>query len=444
MIKSRKAGARADIFRKSSRATQSYLRQMKRSIGPGFILSSSDAVFLKGRGCYVTDIDGRVFIDATSGGYTANVGHSHPRVVAAIRTQLTKMMSPHPRPQEIHLELAEKLKQIAPGSLSHGLVGFCNSGSASMEFSMQTVRAYTGRPFFVAFTGAFHGVSTAALSLTTASAGIRRNLPSNVSNVVYAPFPNSPANATAISGDDGSACLDQLRMIFSTTVDPHLVAAVYTEPIQVHAGVIVPPDGFFKKLMRLCHEFGILLVDDEAITGFGRTGRMFGLEHWEVTPDIMCLAKPFAAGLPLGAVLGRKRVMKHYPAAGGGTFSGSVIAFAAAIANIDVIIQEHLMENSNHVGSYLIKRLSELSERDERIAEVRGRGLLIGVQLTEDDGRPARRLAHDVVRGCFKRGLLILSTGINGDVLRITPPLTFTTALADRTVESIANSLRDS
>jgi 4-aminobutyrate aminotransferase-like enzyme len=352
------------------------------------------------------------------------------------------MLGPHPRPQEIHLGLAEKLKQIAPGSLADGSIGFCNSGSASIEFSMQAVRAYSNRSFFVAFAGAFHGISAAALSLTTASANLRRNLPPHVSNVVYVPFPGSPVLGSGDDSDDGSGCIDQLRMIFSTMVDPNQVAAIYTEPIQVHGGILVPPDGFFRKLMKLCRDYGICLVDDEAITGFGRTGKMFGIEHWGVTPDVMCVAKPFAAGLPLAAVLGRRPIMRHYP--GGGTFSGSAIAFASASANIDIIRREHLTENADRVGTYMIRRLRELSRSDERIAQVRGRGLLIGVQLRQQNGKPAKRLAQDVMRGCFKRGLLVLTTGVDEDALRITPPLTSTTALADKTVDVIADSLHHS
>jgi len=431
------------LIRGPSRATLTYNRRLKRSIAPGFVLSHSDAVFVKARGSYLTDIERRVFIDATSGGYTANVGHSHPRIAAAIRSQISKMWGPHPRPQEVHLALAERLKQIAPGRLSAGLVGFCNSGSASIEFSMQTVRAYSGRPFFIAFTGAFHGTSAAALSLTTVSSRMRKNLPPHVSNVVFAPYPKSLASVSTHNSDDGGLdSLDQLRMILSTTVDPRQVAAIYTEPIQVHGGVIVPPDEYFKKLARLCHEYEILLVDDEAITGFGRTGKMFASEHWGVTPDVMCLAKPLAAGLPLGAVLGRKHIMRCYP--GGGTFSGSAIAFACAITNIDIICQEHLVVNADRVGTYFMNRLRELSGKHERIEEVRGRGLLIGVQFRRHHGKPAAKLARKVARGCFRRGLLLSTTGINEDVLRITPPLTFTTALVDRSIDVIDDSMRHS
>ena len=204
--------------------------------------------------------------------------------------------------------------------------------------------------------------------------------------------------------------------------------------------MIIPPDGFFRRLSRLCHEHGILLVDDEAVTGFGRTGRMFGIEHWDVTPDIMCVAKALASGLPLAAVIGPRHVMQNFP--GGGTFSGSSLPFAAACATIDIIRREGLVQNAERVGTYLLKRLNEVAEKNEKIKEVRGKGLLIGIELEKRNGRPATKEAHKVMQKAFKKGVLLSTCGIYEDVIRLSPPLTFTSRMADLTVNVISKALR--
>jgi 4-aminobutyrate aminotransferase len=389
----------------------------------------------------VTDLDGNVYLDATSGGYSSNVGYSHPKVLAAVKSTLSRISAAYLRPQDIHIKLAERLTDVAPGNLSNGLVGFCNTGAEGIELSIQTVKNYSKRPFLIAFQGAFHGRTAGALSLTTSSSQLRSGLPPLISDVALAPFPRiSSSSSSRDHRDDASACLERLEEIFATVIDPKQVAAVYTEPVQAHAGMIIPPDGFFKKLSRLCHEHGMLLVDDESVTGFGRTGKMFGIEHWNTTPDMMCVAKAFACGLPLAAVIGRRNVMRKFP--GGGTFSGSSLPFAAACANIDIIRREGLVRNAEHVGRYLLKRLNEVAEENKKIKEVRGKGLLIGIELEKRNGRPATIEAHKVVQEAFRKGLLITTCGTYEDVIRLSPPLTFTPEMADSTVNVISNVLR--
>jgi len=424
-----------------SKRTRTALKRLDRSIAPGSIGPYPGIVFAHAEGCHVTDLDGNVFLDATSGGYSSNVGYSHPKVLAAVKSQLSRISSAYLRPQDLHITLAEKLKDVAPGNLSNGLVGFCNTGAEGIELSIQTVKNYSKRPFLIAFQGAFHGRTAGALSLTTSSSELRSGLPPLISDVALAPFPRpSITSSTDYHGDDGFACLERLGEIFATVTNPKQVAAVYTEPIQAHAGVIIPPDGFFRRLRRLCHEHGILLVDDESVTGFGRTGRMFGIEHWDVTPDVMCVAKALASGLPLAAVIGPKDVMQNFP--GGGTYSGSSLPFAAACANIDVIRREGLVQNAERVGTYLLKQLTEVAEKNEKIKEVRGKGLLIGIELEKRNGRPATIGAHRVMQEAFKKGILLSTCGIYEDVIRLSPPLTFTSKMADLAVNVISKALR--
>jgi len=365
-------------------------------------------VVRRAKGCVIEDLDGNRFLDFTAGIAVCSTGHCHPHVVAAIQHQSEQLI--HMCGSDFYYEpmiaLAEKLSEIAPGTRAKRVL-FTNSGTEAIEASMKLARHATGRKWIIAFYGAFHGRSMGALSLTASKVRQKERFGPLVPMVAHADY-----------GDVDS--IEQT--LFKREVPPDEVAAVFVEPILGEGGYIVPPDGFLPRLRELCTRHGILLVADEIQSGMGRTGRMFAVEHGNVVPDVICMAKGIASGMPLGAVIAGADVMRWPPGSQGSTFGGNPVACAAALASIE-LLEEGLMGNADELGRLAMARLRAVAERQPMIAQIRGRGLMIGVDFVRepavrDSAGPFR---DRVVQEAFRRGLATLGCGETA--IRISPPL---------------------
>lgn len=384
-------------------------------------------VMERGEGCWVTDVDGNRFLDFTAGIAVLTTGHSHPKVVAAVEEQARRFlhMSGTDFYYQSEIELAERLEaKILPGTPAK--VFFTNSGAEAIEGAMKLARFATGRPSYIAFIGAFHGRTFGALSLTASKASQRRRFAPLLSSVFHAPFPTASRSVTT---DDTMARLEEL---FATVAPPESVAAVFVEPIQGEGGYLVPPDDFLPRLRELTLKHGILMVADEVQSGMGRTGRLLSIEHWDVQPDIVCLAKGIASGLPLGAFIARAEQMNWPPGSHGSTFGGNPVACAAGLATLD-LLEDGLIENARRVGAVLQDGLREVAATRPQVTDVRGLGLMLALELKTPE------LAAQLVQLAFERGLLLLTAGTRA--VRISPPLVLDAEEAATGLEIIASAL---
>jgi len=363
-----------------------------------------------GEGCWATDVDGNTFLDFTAGIAVCSTGHSHPRVVAAITEQAGRFL--HMSGTDFYyrgeIELAERLAAgMMPGVAAR--VFFTNSGAEAVEGAMKLARYATGRPNFLAFFGAFHGRTLGALSLTASKATQRRRFAPLLPSVFHVPY---PAESRGVGSDEALANIEEL---FATVMPPESVAAVFVEPVQGEGGYLVPPADFLPRLWELTARHDILLVTDEVQSGMGRTGRMLAAEHWGVVPDVVCLAKGIASGMPLGAFVARAEHMSWAPGSHGSTFGGNPVACAAALATLD-LLEEGLIDNAREVGDQLLAGLRELgAAHPAAVTDVRGLGLMAVLELDT----PER--ASDVVQHAFRHGLLLLTAGTRA--VRLCPPL---------------------
>jgi 4-aminobutyrate aminotransferase len=385
-------------------------------------------VAARGEGAMVEDVDGNRFLDFNAGIAVVATGHCHPRVVKAVQEQAARLM--HMSGTDFYYEemvaLAEKLAGIAPGGLERR-VSFGNSGAEAMEGAIKLARWATKRDKIIAFFGSFHGRTMGALSLTARKAVQRAGFGPLVPGVVHAPYPNcyrcpfgqKPENCAV-------ECVSFIEnTLLKTVAPPEETAAIVVEPVQGEGGYIVPPRKFFDELTRVAHQNGILLVFDEVQSGMGRTGSMWAADHFEAVPDIMAVAKGIASGLPLSATVARADLMTWPPGAHASTFGGNPVACAAALATI-ALLEEELIDNAARMGAHLMDRLRDWPQRFPQVGEVRGLGLMIGVELVRDQAtrEKAPELRDRVVQMAFERGLLILGAGDNS--LRLCPPLIVT------------------
>ena len=397
-----------------------------RAMSPSFT-RSYPFVMDRGEGCWVTDVDGNRFLDFTAGIAVVTTGHAHPKVVAAVEEQARRFlhMSGTDFYYQSEIELAERLEaKILPGTPAK--VFFTNSGAEAIEGAMKLARFATGRPSYIAFIGAFHGRTFGALSLTASKASQRRRFAPLLSSVFHAPFPTV---ARGVTTDETVARLEEL---FATVAPPESVAAVFVEPIQGEGGYLVPPDDFLPRLRELTLKHGILMVADEVQSGMGRTGRLLSIEHWGVEPDIVCLAKGIASGLPLGAFIARAEQMNWPPGSHGSTFGGNPVACAAGLATLD-LLEDGLMENAARVGAVLKDGLREVAATRPQVTDVRGLGLMLALELKTPE------LAAKLVQSAFERGLLLLTAGTRA--VRISPPLVLDAEEAATGLEIIAAAL---
>jgi 4-aminobutyrate aminotransferase len=377
-----------------------------------------------GRGAVIEDVDGNRFLDFAAGIAVVATGHCHPEVVAAIQKQAGELI--HISGTDFYYEnmvtLAEKLATIAPGKDSKR-VYFGNSGTEALEAAMKLARYHTKREKFIAFYGSFHGRTMGALSLTSSKSVQRKGFGSLISGVMHMPYPNA-YRAPGESADAAtSECLEFLEdQIFHRLADPSDVAAIFIEPIQGEGGYVPAPAKFLQELQRICRKHGILLVADEVQCGMGRTGKWWASEHAQIDPDIVCVAKGIASGMPLCATIARASIMNWPPGAHASTFGGNPICVAASLATID-LIEKQYMQNARRMGEFITGKLADWRERYKIVGDVRGPGLMIGIEIVRDQKTKERAadLRNKIVERAFYKGLLILGAGDN--TIRIAPPL---------------------
>ncbi|RME87062.1 MAG: acetyl ornithine aminotransferase family protein [Planctomycetota bacterium] len=392
----------------------------------------------KAEGVVMEDMDGNLFLDMTAGIAVCNTGHCHPQVVKAIQDQASKLI--HMSGTDFYYEpqalLAKKLAEIAPIS-GKKKVFFSNSGAESVEAAFKLARYHTGRPRMISFIGAFHGRTFGALSLTNSKSVQRARFAPLVPGVSHVPYPNP---SRCLLHREKSKCLEDcqclayLERLFQSTIPPEEVAAVIVEPIQGEGGYIIPPKSFLQKLRDLTRQHGILLIADEVQSGMGRTGKMFACEHFDLEPDIICLAKGIASGMPLGATIARAEVMDWKPGSHASTFGGNPISCRAALATIE-LLEKELVENSAKVGEFLKAKLSKLQESFSSIQDVRGLGLMIGVEFQNSVN------LESIYKKAFEKGLLLLPCGFHS--IRFSPALTITEEEAQKAVDIFKETLQD-
>jgi 4-aminobutyrate aminotransferase/(S)-3-amino-2-methylpropionate transaminase len=391
------------------------------------------------RGALLTDVDGNTFIDFTGGVGVLNVGHSHPQVVAAIAEQAARFTHTDFTivPYEVYVELSERLLAVAPFS-GPAKAAFFNSGAEAVENAVKIARLATGRSAVIAFDGAFHGRTLMAVSLTSKVDPYKRGLGPFAPEVYRAPYPN------LYRGPDAETALAELEAMFATQVAADQVAAIVFEPQQGEGGFLPAPQAFVEGLRRIADEHGIVLVADEVQTGFARTGRMFAVEHYGVEPDLVTVAKSIAGGLPLSGVLGKAAIMDApHEGAIGGTFVGNPVAQAAAVAVLDVIESDGLVERAGAIGDAIRTRMLQWQERWPRIGDVRGLGAMLAIELVEDPAtkEPAPALAGAVIEAATQRGLLLLKAGVHGNCIRVLCPLVISDAELDEALDAWEQAL---
>ena len=386
-------------------------------------------VVREARGATITDVDGNTFLDFVGGVGVLNVGHNHPRVLEAIREQSERFLHTDYTvlPYEGYVELAERLAAIAPisGDLR---CAFFNSGAEAVENAVKLARLHTGRTGVIAFEGGFHGRTLLALTMTSRPHPYKTGLGPFAPEVYRAPFPNG------YRGPDAAAALAALERMLVAHVSPESVAAIVFEPQQGEGGFVPAPPEFVRGLRDLCDRHGIVLVADEVQTGFGRTGRMFAMEHFDVEPDLMVVAKSLAGGLPLSGLVGRAHVVDSaHAGAVGGTFIGNPVALAAALAVLDIFEEEELVARAVTIGNVVRTRMREWQSRWPPIGDVRGLGAMLAIELVRDrDGKtPAPELADAIADESLSRGLVLMKAGIYGNCIRVLCPLTIQEAELD-------------
>jgi 4-aminobutyrate aminotransferase/(S)-3-amino-2-methylpropionate transaminase len=401
-------------------------------------------VAAEARGSRLTDVDGNTFIDFTGGVGCLNVGHSHPRVVAAAQDQLARFAHTDFMivPYEPYVDLAERLLERSPFT-GPAKAAFFNAGTEAVENAVKFARAYTKRPAVIAFEGAFHGRTLLSLSLTSKTHPYKAGLGPFSPEVYRAPFANE------YRGPDAGTALDALERTLITQVAAETVAAIVVEPVQGEGGFVIAPPEFMEGIRRICDDNGIVMVVDEVQTGFGRTGKLFAIEHYDVEPDLITIAKSIAAGLPLSGVLGKAKIMDAPgPAAIGGTYVGNPVAQAAALAVLEVIDQEGVIDRSAAIGEAMRTRMRAWQDRFDEIGDVRGLGAMLALELVHDRAsrNPAPELVAAVCEEAFRRGLLLLSAGVYSNVVRVLCPLTITDAELEEALgvweEALEHALR--
>jgi 4-aminobutyrate aminotransferase len=393
-----------------------------------------------GRGTEVWDVDGNRFLDFVAGIAVCSTGHAHPQVVEAIKSAADKFL--HVSSDYWHenmTRLTERLAEVAP--MGEPVMSFlCQSGTESVEGAIKLARYVTGRPRFIGFLGAFHGRTMGSLSFTSSKYTQQKGFAPTMPGVTHVPYPN-PYRPLFAGADQGKAVLDYIRMLFERNVPASEVAAILVEPLQGEGGYLWPPEGFLAGLRALCDEHGILLIFDEVQSGVGRTGKMWACEHSGVKPDIMTSAKGLGSGLPIGAIIAKKSIMEQWKrGAHGNTYGGNPLSCAAAIATLD-LVQSQYAANAARVGEHFMGRLREMMRDYPCIGEVRGRGLMIGMELIENDAErtPARALCDRLVTRGYYNGLLLLSCGVS--TLRFMPPLSTTTEQVDEAIVLLRRAL---
>ncbi len=411
------------------------------SVTPGFIQKAEGAV--------MTDVDGRELIDFAGGIGVNNVGHAHPKVVAAIQDQAAKFIHTcwHVGMYEAYVDLAEKLNVLVPGDFDK-MTMFANSGAEAVENAVKTARYATGRAAVVCFENAFHGRTLLGMSLTSKIKPYKYKFGPFAPEIYRAPFAYCYRCPFHLSHPEcGLACADHLEEFFINQVDPEDTAAVLAEPIQGEGGFITPPPGYFQRIQAICRKHDIPLIIDEVQSGAGRTGKFLAIEHWEgVEPDLVTMAKSLAGGMPLSAITGRSEIMNTPHLGGlGGTYSGNPVSCRAALAVLEVLFEDKLIQRGAEIGTKVRARLEDMQARYELIGEVRGIGSMLAMELVQDreTKQPATEAAKQLTRDCFDKGLVLLSCGNYGNVIRTLMPFVITDEQLEKGLQILEEGIQE-
>jgi 4-aminobutyrate aminotransferase/(S)-3-amino-2-methylpropionate transaminase len=397
---------------------------------------------IKGEGALLTDVDGNTFIDLAGAIGSLNVGHCPPKVVEALKKQVDQYIHPcfHVMMYEPYVQLAEKLNKITPGT-HHKKTFFLNSGAEAVENAVKIARKYTGRKAIISFERGFHGRTLLAMSLTSKVKPYKFGFGPFAPDTYKMAYPYYYRKPKGMTNEELDAeILRRLEDFFLSEVPAEDVAAIIMEPVQGEGGFIVPSKTFVQGVKRICENYGILFIADEVQTGFGRTGKMFAIEHFEVVPDLMTMSKSIAAGLPISAVTGRAEIMDApNPGEIGGTYGGSPLGCVAALQVIEMLQEEKLVERANVIGQIAFNRFKELQKKYEMIGDVRGLGAMVAVEFVKDSvtKEPNKELTASVLKECHQRGVILMSAGIYGNVIRLLSPLVITNEQLEEALEVI-------
>lgn len=422
------------------------IKQDEEVISPASRVPYYPFVMKRGEGATVEDIDGNRYIDFLSSAATLNTGHTHPRVVRAIKEQVdnfTNYTTAYMYNKN-QVELAQELVQITPGNRTKK-VSFGLSGSDANDGAIKLARSYTKRQKIIAFLRSYHGSTYGAISLSAISLNMRRNIGPFLPEIYHVPYPDCyRCPFKLVPSNCNLSCLNYIKTMLDTLIPAEEVAAIIIEPIQGDAGIILPPKNYLSNLKNLCEDNSILFIAEEVQTGFGRTGKWFAVEHWGIEPDVILLGKAIASGMPLSAIVAKKEIMNSWKApAHLFTMGGNAVSCAAALTTISVIKEEKLVERSKEIGDYIKVRFNELKKEHELIGDVRGKGLLIGVDLVSDreTKQRAEKEAAKICWRCWEKGLIL--TFFSKSVLRIAPPLVITKKEVDIALDTIEESIKD-
>ncbi|ANF56870.1 4-aminobutyrate--2-oxoglutarate transaminase [Halotalea alkalilenta] len=418
--------------------SQPWLRKRERAIPRG-VINAHPLVIDKALGSEVWDVDGKRYLDFVGGIGVLNVGHNHPKVVAAVREQLERVthMSFQVAAYTPYIELAERLNQLVGGTEPYKSV-FFTSGAEAVENAVKIARAHTGRPGVIAFNGGFHGRTLLGATLTGMSQPYRQNFGPFAGEVFHTPYPNAFRGISSINA------LDALETLFATEIAADRVAAIIIEPVQGDGGFLPAPVEFLEALRELTTRHGIVLIADEIQTGFGRTGKLFGFQHSGIQPDLVTVAKSLAGGMPISGVVGRAEMMDApLPGGLGGTYGGNPLACAAALAVLELFERERLIERGQAMGERLDAGLRQLQARHAAIGEVRGLGPMCAIELVKDDAKRSAdaELTQGVIERCCEAGLLVIKCGVQRNVIRFLAPLTTTDAQIDEALTILDRAL---
>ena len=414
-------------------------------LAPSMAKDHPNLPVVKAEGCYYYGADGKRYLDFTSGIAVENVGHRHPKVVQAIKDSADHLIH-GPSGVIIYesiLKLAAELQKVLPPKLDNFF--FANSGTEAIEGALKLAKYVTKRPYTVSFTGCFHGRSIGALSVTTSKSKYRKHLqPSWLTYQLPYALPEYLPEGADPEVYFPEKLERDVQKLFNHQVDPEEVACMIIEPILGEGGYYIPPASWLKKIREICDRHGILLIFDEVQTGFGRTGNWFAAQTFDVKPDIMAIAKGIAAGLPLSATVASKELMDQWPLGSHGTtFGGNPMACSAALASLEVIHEEKLLENTNKMGAYAVARLLEMKKEFPIIRDVRGVGLMIGIELGDPvTGEPSGKTVMDVLDHCLENGVLFYLCGNSGEVIRMIPPLTINQEQIDAGLHALREALQ--
>lgn len=396
----------------------------KKYLSPA-LAKATDLIVESAEGCYIKDVKGKEYLDFVQGIAVNALGHGHPKVLKAIHDQVDKIISAsfnlvnYPTT----LELAEEIAKLTPGQLN--VTFFSNGGSEAIDGALKLARNYTKRTGIIAFRGSFHGRTLGATSVTGSNAKYRKNYEPLIPSVYFTSYPTCYRCPYNTSADKCSLdCFQELERIFDYLISPENVAAIIMEPVMGEGGYVVPPKKYVERIRDICTKHGILLIFDEIQSGYGRTGKMFASQNFDVIPDIMTMGKAIAGGLPMSAIVSTQEIMDSWkPGMHGTTFGGHPVCAAAGLAVLEAFKEEKILENCSKQGAYLKQKLFELKEKYPVIGDVRGLGLMIAVEFINPDHSPNADALNKVKKECFENGLLTLSCGVYGNGLRFATPL---------------------